>query len=135
MNINYSRLGVMLFSIASYSISLLFPIIAIRSSNAQLYDSVDPTAINGILTVSAIIFGLSSIKIIEEGMLDVRLIFVFIVGIQASPLFATGISYFSDYLEHGYSTLRTMTLATTSLLTNTYSWPIHMMIKVVYRKD
>jgi membrane-associated HD superfamily phosphohydrolase len=83
-------------------------------------ERVEATTVNGIITVSSIIFGFSTFQVRERREIR-RVIFLLIFSLQVIVLSVVGFSYYASNIVLGYATVLTMTLATTSLYVNLFS--------------
>jgi len=101
--------------------------------NISFNKEVDPEIINGILTVSVILFGLSSFSLGGERRPDTRfkeaILFIIFVY-QAIVLAFAGNSYFGDYLKNGYATVETLLFALISLDVNIFTWLLTFLLRV-----
>lgn len=84
--------------------------------------------INGVLTTSAIIFGLSTFQI-GKRKLRHHVILYIILFLQTLSIYVVGLSYFMDFVHYKDSTFRTFMFATSSLLINTFNWAIVRMFR------
>jgi len=128
------KFGTLIAAIFCYSFSIILPIYVVLIREIQLQGMVDPEVINGILTVSAILFGFSTFQI---GKRELRqyLVLGSVLAMQLVFISLVGMSYFADYVRYEHGSFRTLMVATMSLLINTFSWAIVRMLRIVWEEE
>jgi hypothetical protein len=90
---------------------------------------VEPEIVNGILTISAIILGFSGFYAWPPRKLGYRFTLHVIFVLQVAVLAFTGFSYFKDFLDYQYVSVKTLLAATISLVFNLACWLTTSLLK------
>jgi hypothetical protein len=101
------------FVVFSFVLPVIVELIAVARGTISYDTTVDPEIINGILTVSAIVFGFSTITIQKSD--DVRILNIFLL--QITLLGGTGVYYFMEFMSFKHATPLVLIMAIGSMLT------------------
>lgn len=124
---------ILVLAIACMCYSIPFvPFILTLYAKMPIYQEVDPAAINGVLTVSALIMGFSGFEMRQpESVQNINTVLSIFFG-QVLILMVVSLTYFFSYVTFQHATLLTMTLAVTSLLLNVLGWLLILAVKAYW---
>jgi hypothetical protein len=127
---------VLAFAVFIYAFAIFSPYYILAEHSVPLDKEANATSINGILAVSVIIFGLSSLNTREIDKIEdygKYMVFFVLFVVQVALLAFSGFFYFGDNATRGYPTFGTMMLATVSLLFNLGTWMVVRLLRTAWK--
>ena len=123
--------------ILSYMIPFLFPCLILLRTPVPMNQDVNAEGVNGILTISAIIFGFSSIGTYGKSKFSMKqwLVLLLIFAVQVIAFMLISLDYYDSLVRYNVPTISTLTFAIVTLLLNIASWFSLRLAKIYWEME